>query len=240
MAPAGETVALLIHDRAVLANGPLVDGAASVLGLAVTNARLQADVRERMDDVVASTRRLLDASDAERRRLGAALRAQIDPLLAAAAGELQAAGAAGELRTRLDGVREELFQLAAGLDPVGLRDGGLGPALRELAEHAALPATVTVPDERFPPAVESCVWFTCAEAVANALKHARASRLEISVTRRGEMLEVEVADDGVGGADASCGSGLRRLADRVATVGGRLAIDSASERGTRVVAELAL
>ncbi|HEX6020460.1 MAG TPA: hypothetical protein VFZ00_00600 [Solirubrobacter sp.] len=233
----GRTVALLIHDPVVLADGPLISGAASALSVSLGNARLQAEVRGRVADVEASTRRLLDAADSERRRLGSDLRAQVDPLLQQAAKEL---GSEPALLARLDDVRHQLFRLAAGLDPITLHDGGLEPALRELADHAGLPTSVSVEAGPFPPAVESCVWFTCAEAMANAHKHAYATRLDISVRRSDGVLRVEVADDGVGGADPNGGSGLRRLAERVRSAGGQLNVDSRRGHGTRVLAELEL
>jgi signal transduction histidine kinase len=101
-----------------------------------------------------------------------------------------------------------------------------------------MPVSVSVPDGRFAPEVEKCVWFTCSEAVANALKHARASRLEIVVREAGGVLEVVVGDDGVGGADPARGSGLRRLAGRVETAGGSLAVRSPPGEGTSVVAKV--
>jgi signal transduction histidine kinase len=237
---AGQPLALLIHDPAVLADRPLIDGAASALSVAVANAQLQSEVRASVADVEASTRRLLDAADGERRRLGSDLRAQVDPLLQQAAEELQAASAEADLLARVDDVRHQLFRLAAGLDPLVLHERGLGPALRELAQHAGIPVSVFVPTDRLPSSVETCVWFTCSEAMANALKHAHASRLEIAVRRRGDVLHVEVADDGVGGADPGRGSGLRRLAERVQSAGGRLAIQSPRGRGTRIAAEIDL
>jgi hypothetical protein len=173
----------------------------------------------------------------ERRLLGSDLRAQVDPLLQRAAGEL---GSEPALLARLDDVRHQLFRVAAGLDLIALHDGGLEPALRELADHAGLPTSVSVEAGRFPAAVESCVWFTCAEAMANAHKHAYATRPDISLRRRDGVLRVEVADDGVGGADSNGGSGLRRLRERVRSAGGELAVDSRPGHGTRVVAELEL
>jgi signal transduction histidine kinase len=137
-------------------------------------------------------------------------------------------------------VHDQLGQFAAGLDPVAVHEHGLAPALEELARDATLPTAVSVPADRFPPAVEACVWFTCAEATANALKHAHASRLEITVARRNGSLHVEVTDDGVGGADPAGGSGLSRLANRVRAAGGVLAVASPAGGGTRVTARLDL
>jgi signal transduction histidine kinase len=237
---AGQPLALMIHDPAVLADRSLINGAAAALSVAVANAQLQTEVRASVVEVEASTRRLLDAADVERRRLAAELRARVDSSLQHAAEELRAADADAALLARLESVRHQLFRLAAGLDPVVLHEHGLGGALRELAQHAGMPVSVRVPAERFAPEVETCVWFTCAEAVANALKHSRASRLEIAVRRRGDALQVDVSDDGVGGADLERGSGLRRLAERIQHAGGELAIRSPADGGTRIVAELDL
>ena len=234
---AGQRLALLIHDPAVLAERSLVNGATSALSVAVANAQLQTEVRASVAEVEASTQRLIDAADAERRRLASDLRARVDSALQQAAEDLWAADAEPALLVRADSVRVQLFRLAAGLDPLVLHEQGLGPALRELARHAAIPVSLVVPAERYAREVETCVWFTCAEAVANALKHSRASRLEIVVRRRGDALNVEVKDDGVGGADPESGSGLRRLAERVRHTGGTLAIRSPAGEGTRIVAE---
>jgi hypothetical protein len=235
---AGQRLALLIHDPAVLADRSVIDAATGALSVAVANAQLQTTVRASVADVEASTRRLLDAADAERRRFGPELRADVEPLLRDAADELRAADAEATLIARVDAVRGQLFRLAAGLDPVMLDERGLGAALRELADHAGMPVSVSVPDQRFPPEVEKCVWFTCSEAVANALKHAHATRLEIAVRSARGVLDVVVSDDGVGGADPANGSGLRRLAGRVESAGGSLAVHSPPGGGTRVVAEL--
>ena len=235
---AGQRLALLIHDRAVLADRSVIDAASGALSVAVANAQLQETVRTSVANVEASTRRLLDAADAERRRFGSVLRADVESLLGEAADELRAADAETALIARVDVVRGQLFRLARGLDPVMLDERGLGAALRELADHAGMPVSVSVPDERFAPELEKCVWFTCSEAVANALKHARASRLEIEVRAAPGVLDVLVRDDGIGGADPEGGSGLRRLAGRVESAGGSLAVHSPPGGGTRVVARL--
>jgi signal transduction histidine kinase len=235
---AGQRLALLIHDPAVLADRSVIDAATGAVSVAVANAQLQTTVRASVAEVEASTRRLLDAADAERRRLGSELRADVEPLLREAADELRAADAEETLIARVDAVRGQLFRLAGGLDPVMLDERGLGAALRELADHAGMPVSVSAPDERFPSEVEKCVWFTCSEAVANALKHAHASRLEIVVRAARGALDVAVSDNGVGGADPANGSGLRRLAGRVESAGGSLAVYSPPGAGTRVVAKL--
>ena len=129
------------------------------------------------------------------------------------------------------------MRFAEGLDPVALHTGGLAAALRALADGAGLPVTLTLADRRYPPEIETCAWYVCSEAIANALKHAQASRLAIRVGPRGHVLRVEVADDGAGGAEPAQGSGLRRLTERVAESGGLLTIESRPGRGTLLRAD---
>lgn len=237
---AGQTLALLIHDPAVLADRSLVDAAAGALSVAVANAQLQTSVRASVADVEASTRRLVDAADTQRRQLGSELRAAVEPLLREAGDELRAADADEGLLARVAAIRAQLFRLAAGLDPAMLEQRGLATALGELARGAALPVSLSVPEERLPAEVERCAWFVCSEAVANALKHADAARLEIVIRAAYGRLEVLVRDDGGGGADPVRGSGLRRLAGRVDALGGTLDIESPTGSGTRIVAKLPL
>ena len=235
----GRTLAVLVHDSASLGDPRLLAGAASVLSVAVANARLQAGLRSLMAEIEASTQRLVDAGRAQQRRLAAEVRAQVVPPLEAAGRALQDAGA-GDLRERLTGLRRELMRFAEGLDPVALHEGGLAPALRALAERAGLPVTLSLADLRYAPEIETCAWFVCSEAIANALKHADASRLSIRAAPRGGVLRVEVVDDGAGGAGPARGSGLRHLAERVAASGGLLTIDSRPGHGTRLRADFKL
>lgn len=149
--------------------------------------------------------------------------------------ELQAAlrHASDELRLAL----AEFRQLARGLHPAIL-DKGLAAAVESVSEQAQLPVTVSVPPKRFAAVVEMTAYFVVCEALANIAKHARASAATVTVQQTKGRLVVEVSDDGLGGADPGRGSGLTGLVDRVATLGGRLRIDSPIGRGTRVRAEL--
>ena len=97
-----------------------------------------------------------------------------------------------------------------------------------------------MPDDRFAPAQELVAYFVCSEALANVAKYADASQARVTVVASDDELRVRVADDGVGGADARRGSGLRGLADRVEALGGRLTIQSEPGRGTRVSGSLPL
>jgi PAS domain S-box-containing protein len=198
----------------------------------------------------ASRQRLVEAAVDERRRIernlhdgaqqhlvGIALmlrnsRALLDAEPAEARGLLE--GALDELGVALD----ELRELASGIHPAILTERGLVPALATLADRSAVPARVTTElPERLPGPVEAGVYYTVAEALANAAKHARATRVEIRVQAEKGRVVVEVSDDGVGGADGG-GSGLRGLRDRVEALGGVFRLDSPASGGTRLAAEI--
>ena len=143
--------------------------------------------------------------------------------------------AASELKLAI----QELRELARGIHPAILTEAGLGPAITALADRSAVPATVrSLPDRRLSPAIEATAYFVVSEALANVAKYAAATNLSIAAECSPTTLRIEVGDDGVGGADAGRGSGIRGLQDRVAAIGGKLTIDSPAGQGTLVVAEL--
>jgi PAS domain S-box-containing protein len=144
------------------------------------------------------------------------------------------AGASEELAQAL----EELRELARGIHPAVLSERGLSAALEALAGRAPLPVGVTVPPDRLPPAVEAAAYYVISEALANVAKYAEASAVEIRVTRQNGRAVVEVADDGVGGADPTRGSGLSGLVDRVEALDGVLNVESEPGAGTRIRAEI--
>jgi signal transduction histidine kinase len=119
-----------------------------------------------------------------------------------------------------------------------LSERGLEPALHALASRAPVPVEVEVGAERLPEPVESAAYFVVSEALTNVAKYAEASHATVAVTRDNGRVLVEVADDGVGGASAEGGSGLRGLADRVAALDGRLSVESPRGRGTTLRAEI--
>ena len=204
--------------------------------------RLQAEVRRQIAELRASRRRLVEAGDAQRRRLELTIRRGPERALDRAADLLETLPASGSpaftgVREELDGAREELAAFARGVHPRALTEGGLDAALRELVRHAPRPVVVDVPTGRLPTPVEETAYFVCAEALANAGKHAHASNVAVRAHTGRDRLYVSVEDDGGGGADP-LGTGLRGLADRVESLGGRLEVRSAAGFGTRVAAEL--
>ena len=208
---------------------------------------------EAREQLTASRARIVQAGDAERRRLERNLhdgaqqrlvslalslrlaqsRLAEDPAAAAAL----LAQASDELALSL----EELRELARGIHPAILTDRGLAPAVEALAARATLPVEVNghLP-ERLPGAVEAAAFYVVSESLTNVAKYASASRARVDLVADDGLLVVEVTDDGVGGADAAKGSGLRGLADRVEALGGRLRVSSELGHGTTVRAELPL
>jgi signal transduction histidine kinase len=246
-------LAVVVHDVALRDDPGLASAVRAAVRLHVQNARLEAEVRRQLEDVRASRARLVEASETERRRLerdlhdgaqqrlvGLALdvrRAQTrlgadaDPALVAALVD-----AATDVRLAI----EELRELARGIHPSILTEGGLGPALESLATRSRIP--VELADElagsRFAPAVEGTAYFVVAEGLTNAVRASGAALLRVHASQNDGTLRVEVADEGAGGADPARGTGLRGLDDRVRAIGGTLRIESREGAGTRVIAEL--
>ncbi len=243
----GEPLAVLVHDPAVLEDSTLVEAVASAARIAVSNARLQAEVRARVMELAASRRRIVEAADVQRRRLGRALREgaetrliRVERLLVRA--HEDADERAGEQLTEIEGelrgARAELRDFAQGIHPGALTEGGLGAALPELAGRAGIPVELEISVGTVPPAVEAAVYFVCAEALANAAMHAEAATVTVSVSQSSGRVSLTLVDDGVGGADPGQGSGLRGLADRVEALGGRLSVRSPIGGGTRLDATI--
>jgi signal transduction histidine kinase len=214
-------------------------------------SELDAELRARLEELRASRARIVEAGDAERRRLerdlhdGAQSRLVALALLLRSARTRAAASADGELAALLERAQDELQtslaelrELARGIHPAVLTERGLEPALQALASRAPVPVTLDAGEQRLPGPVESAAYFVVSEALANVAKYAQATHASVTVRQRNGRVSVEVADDGVGGADATRGSGLRGLEDRLAALDGTLSIDSPPGRGTRLRAEI--
>jgi signal transduction histidine kinase len=245
----GRELALLLYDTSLDDDPELVEAVAAAAALALDDARLHAEAQERLAELRASRERIIAAGDAERRRLERNLhdgaqqrllsvvvqlrliqnRIPTDPELSALL-----TAASGELSESL----QELRELARGIHPAVL-DHGLEAALHSLASRAGVPTAVDYDcPERLPEPVELAAYFVACEALANVVKYARATRASVRVARRDGLAVVGIADDGVGGADETAGTGLQGLADRVAALDGTLRVLSPPGEGTVITAEL--
>lgn len=242
-------MALLFHDPAIDADDPgLVEAVGSVAAMALENERLSALVRAQLEEVRASRQRIVEAGDAERRRVERDLHDGAQQRLVALAMRLDAArGTATEAEELIDQATAELGlaiaevrQLARGIHPTILTEAGLRAAIEALAERTPFPVEIEAADARYPTAIEATAYFVVAEALTNVARYAAASHAVVRVTTTIDRLTVEVTDDGRGGAEPGSGSGLRGLHDRVATIGGSLEVVSTSDAGTTIQATLPL
>jgi signal transduction histidine kinase len=247
----GEPVAALLHDAALRENAELVNSVCAAAALTLDNERLRAELLARLAELQSSRARLVEATDAERRRIERDLHDGTQQRLVSVAMTLGLAEsklsadrpAVGpvlrEARDALAVALEELRDLTQGIRPAILVERGLSAALDDLSRRAALPVTLEVSiSGRLPEPVEAAAYFVASEALANAAKHSHASDVRLTASRDGGTLVVEVRDDGIGGAGMGGGSGLRGLTDRVEAIGGRLTLSSPPGRGTTVRAEI--
>jgi signal transduction histidine kinase len=247
----GRRLAAIVHDAELDATPELVQAAAAGAALALDNERLKADLRARLEELRASRVRIVEAGYAARRRIERDLHDGAQQQLVALSIDLRliksrlgeadpdtkalAEGASEKLASAL----AELRELARGIHPAVLSERGLGPAVEAIAQRAPVPVECHLQiRDRLPDPLEAAAYFVAAEALTNVAKYAQATSAEVRVIQLDDELEVEVVDDGIGGASADRGSGLRGLADRVAAVDGTLSIVSPEGQGTRVVARI--
>jgi signal transduction histidine kinase len=204
-------------------------------------------------EIAASRRRIVAATDEARRRIQRDLhdgtqQRLVSLVLALRSAEANLAPEQADLRGQLSSVAaglvaavDDLQEISRGIHPPILSKGGLGPALRVLAGRSVIPVDLALATEaRFGEPIEAAAYYVASEALANAAKHSQASRIDISLDQRDGTLALSIGDDGVGGADASRGSGLIGLADRIEALGGSIRVDSRSGEGTQITAELPL
>ena len=246
----GKLIAAIIH-RPDLANTDIVQTAGTAAVLQLENERLRADLRARLDELRDSRARIVEVSAAERRRLERNLHDGAQQQLVALALQLRLARnktTDEESAKLIDGALEQLDQalselreLARGIHPAILSDRGLNAAVQALAERQPLPTEVEFAVEReLEPSVEATAYFVVAEGLTNIGKYAGAELASVRVREQDDELEVEVIDDGCGGADASKGSGLHGLEERLRALDGTLSVESKPGEGTRLLARIPL
>lgn len=246
-----QPLAMIVHDEALLEDPGLVSAVTAATKLSVENDRLQQELLDQLVEVHESRARIVEAADAERKRiernlhdgaqqrlvaLSVALRtvdSRLDPQSGSTSESLE------ELSRELDQALEELRELGRGTYPAILSEQGLPGAFRSLANVSRLPVEVDIDlDERLPERVEATGYFIASEALANAARHSQASIVQLRARKDGGYLVVEVADDGVGGARMEGGSGLSGLVDRVNALDGHITVTSPAGQGTTVAARI--
>jgi signal transduction histidine kinase len=250
----GEQEAVLVYDAGLDLEPHLVRLTAAAASMALEHSRLQAEVRAQLELVRASRARIVEAGDTERRRLerdlhDGAQQRLVTLTLALGMARSRVAGVDPELEALIEAAGKEakealteLRELARGIHPAVLTETGLAGAIQALVERSPAVVTITeVPRERFPAVIEATAYFVVSEALANVAKHAKASTAQVSIRRLPGRLAVRVSDDGAGGVQGTRlerGSGLAGLADRVASTGGVLRVDSPPGAGTRLEADI--
>jgi signal transduction histidine kinase len=239
----GAKVAVLVHDPALDTEPLLLDSVMRAAALPLDNARLQAEVLVRLEEVRASRQRIVAAAYEERRRIERDLHDGAQQRLVSLALSLQlarqhlrgkAADVLDQAAGELAGAVREVRELARGIHPPTLTEDGLAGALEVLADRTPLAVVVDVPDEQLPDDVAAAAYFTACESVTNAVKHAGAKHVAIRAVLDAGLLTLEVSDDGCGGATLRPGGGLQGLADRVEALGGHIDVSSSPDVGTVV------
>jgi signal transduction histidine kinase len=197
-------------------------------------------------ELAASRARIVNAADDARRRIErdlhdgvqqhlVAVRLELGAIESAMPGADQRKSKLAHAAKSLASASEELGEISRGIHPAILAEGGLGPAIKTLARRSPVPVDLDLRTKtRLPAPVEVAAYYVVSEALTNAAKHADASAAQVAVEARDSVLELSIRDDGRGGADASRGSGLIGLADRVDALGGTLDVASPIGRGTRL------
>ena len=245
----GQRVAVLVHDAALLDDPDLIRAACAAGGLALANARLQAELRARVNELRQSQARIVEVGDAERRRLERNLHDGAQQRLLSVALQLRLvevrlashpdeAELVATSRSELERSLQELREVAHGIHPAVLSDHGLAVALEAVVARSPVPVRLSMDlDGRLPEPIEAAAYYLVSEALTNTAKHAHASKITVQINCQDGQVWVEVADDGRGGADMAAGSGLRGLADRVAALDGQFVISS-DAGGSAIRAEI--
>jgi signal transduction histidine kinase len=246
-------IALISHDPAVSNSSQLVASVAEALRLASENARLTKELTESLVRVGESRARIVSSADEARRSIERDLHDGVQQLLVALGFDLRRASREAEraqartVITDLENASDhlsraltELRELARGITPMILAHGGVGGAAEDLAHRCPVPTTVrTSGSVELSQLTQATIYFLVAEGLTNVAKHSAADAASVSIDLMNSAT-ITISDNGVGGASANTGSGLRGLFDRVEATGGSLTVDSPPGRGTTIVATLPL
>ena len=244
---ADRRVGAISYDTRINADPAVVEAAASVIAIAADNERLTADLQASQTALMMSSARIVQAGDGERRRIAQDLHdgLQSDLVLLAVQAQRIAASStpredAVDLRIRLDTAARDLRALVHGVMPALLVERGLYAAVEDLADRLPIPTHVCTSGapQQLPALMESSVYFVVAEALSNAVKHSGARQITVRFLHTSSCLQVELTDDGIGGATPGRGAGLTGIQDRLGALGGGMDLHSPPGHGTRLRLEL--
>lgn len=246
--PSAGRIGVVVADPQLARHQHLVDAAVGASGLALRNAKLQAELRAQLDQLQASRRRITEAGVAERRRIERDLHDGLQQRLLAltlTVAELRSTTVDSSVLSGLETIRsemhsalQELRDVAHGVMPAMLAQGGLRPALDDVVDRLPLGVELEVESHRYPAAVELTTYYIACEGLANIVKHAHATLAKVRITSSDTELHLEVVDNGRGGADVASGTGLAGLADRARALGGDLSVIPGPAGGTTLRAVL--
>lgn len=245
----GRRIGAISYDNALMVEPELARTAGRVVAIALDRERLTAELLSSRRALQLSRERLVEAADAERRRIAQDLHdgLQVQLVLLGLEAQQLSNGAdpgmearATALRRGIDAAATELRNLVHSVMPAALVQRGLSAAAEDLIDRMPIPTTLEldVVDGDCPPVVESIAYFVVAEALANAVKYSQARAIAVRLRRLGDHLRIEVSDDGIGGARPSAGAGLRGMAERIDVLGGSIVVDSRSGQGTSIKVEV--
>jgi signal transduction histidine kinase len=247
---AGHPVGAIVYDAHLLSDPGRVAAVGRVAAIAIARERLTTELRTSQTALRHSRVRLVEAADRERLRIAKDLHDGLQVqlvLLALEAGRIEgdsedrsARLQAARLRQGIESAGDELRRLVHGVMPAGLVERGLQLAAEDLVDRMPIPTRLETLgiEASLGATVTNVAYFIVAEGLANTAKHARATSASVRLVRRADVLTIEVADNGVGGATDRHDRGLAGLADRVDAIGGRMSLDSAPGGGTLLTAEL--
>ncbi len=250
----GQPMAVVRLDQVVLDDPRFAQAVSNSVRLVGDHERLSEQVRAQLNEVRASRRRILEAAANERARLERDLHDGSQQRLVGLALQLRLMrrsvdpSTSPELAESMDLASKnlgealaELRELARGIHPAALTDGGLSAAMPLIADRVPVPIELRIELEgRLDPTIESTVYFVASEALTNAVKHSAAERVKVELRTDRNSVVLAVTDDGCGGASIDAGTGIAGLRDRVEAVGGVLWLESPAKGGTRLVAEVPL
>ena len=247
VADSGSLIAVIDYSEPALDDPAIADAVSSAVRIAVRRELLERDLQAQLLDLESARARVLNAADRQREITAHRLRTDVVSPIRQATSNLdevamgledgEAAEALEIVIRELKTAQTEVMGLVSGVPPRRLGDGRLVDAIRAMTQRSGIPVEVRAAIVEADVETETTLFYVCSEAVTNTFKHAGARRIEVTLDEQADLITLRVSDDGCGGADPS-GTGLQGLADRVASRGGRLRVDSPHGAGTTIMATL--